>query len=123
LRRVRRRALDVRDPRDLRGETVRLADLSEAAEAGPPRGRGRDVALLAGAMASLYVMVQVYAGAGPTTIVAVTGIPALAGMAPALIFTVSGIAAFAAGRAMDRWGRVPVIAGGFALGAGGAALT
>lgn len=102
---------------------MRLADLSEAAEAGPPRGRGRDVALLAGAMASLYVMVQVYAGAGPTTIVAVTGIPALAGMAPALIFTVSGIAAFAAGRAMDRWGRVPVIAGGFALGAGGAALT
>lgn len=102
-----------------------MAGVSEAAASAPapPRGRGRDVALLATAMAMLYVMVQVYAGAGPATLIAVTGVRPLAGMAPALIFGVSSIAALTAGRAMDRWGRVPVIAAGFALGACGAALT
>ena len=57
------------------------------------------------------------------TFVLVTGVEGLLGLGPAIFLASSALAAMPAGRAMDRIGRKPVIAGGFAAAAVGCAIT
>src|SRR5215212_9537412 len=55
--------------------------------------------------------------------VLVTGFEKLLGLGPAIFLVSSALTAVPAGRLMDRLGRIPVIAGGFALGAIGCWIT
>jgi MFS family permease len=73
-------------------------------------------------MAALYGMVQLWAAVTPITFEAVTGLEGLVGLGPAIFMSTAALAALPAGRAMDRLGRVPVLAGGFALGILGCVL-
>jgi len=57
------------------------------------------------------------------TFVTVTGFKALLGLGPAIYLAAAALSALPAGRAMDRFGRVPVIATGFALGSVGCVVT
>jgi MFS family permease len=57
------------------------------------------------------------------TFALVTGVTSLLGLGPALFLVSSALTSFPAGRLMDRVGRVPVLAGGFAIGTLGALLT
>jgi len=67
-------------------------------------------------------MVQLWAVVTPITFEAVTGLKGLVGLGPAIFMVTSALAALPAGRAMDRFGRVPVLAVGFALGVLGCVL-
>jgi MFS family permease len=82
----------------------------------------RNTALLAASMACLMGMLQVSAAVATVTFVLITGVDDLLGAAPAMVLLASACAAFPAGRAMDRFGRIPVLASGFAIGAAGAAV-
>ena len=59
---------------------------------------------------------QVAVAVGTTTLVLVTGIESIVGLGPAIFLSTAALAALPAGRAMDRYGRMPIIAGGFATG-------
>jgi MFS family permease len=83
----------------------------------------RNTILLASAIAVNSATLQLVAGVSAITFVAVTGVSSLLGLGPALFLVSSALTAFPAGRLMDRVGRVPVLAGGFAAGGVGAALT
>src|SRR5438876_12274347 len=83
----------------------------------------RSQGLIATAMAVYSAAVQLGVALGTVTFVAVTGWDRLLGAAPALLLGGAGLAALPAGRIMDRVGRMPVVATGFLVGAGGAALT
>ena len=78
---------------------------------------GRNTALLAGAMAVNSAVLQLSAAMTSITFVAVTGVEGLLGLGPAIFLTAQAVAALPAGRSMDRIGRRPVIALGFALAA------
>ena len=82
----------------------------------------RNTFLLSASLAVNSATLQLAAAVASLTFVEVTGIEALLGLGPAIFLTTAGLAALPAGRAMDRFGRVPVLAAGFALGALGAAL-
>lgn len=82
----------------------------------------RNTLLLSAGMGALYGMVQLWAAVAPITFEAVTGLEGLVGLGPAIFMTTAALAALPAGRAMDRFGRVPVLAGGFALGILGCVL-
>jgi MFS family permease len=83
----------------------------------------RNTVLLAAVMAVNSAMLQLVAAAASLTFVLVTGFESLLGLGPAIFLTASALTAVPAGRSMDRFGRVPVIAAGFALGAVGCWLT
>jgi MFS family permease len=83
----------------------------------------RNTILLSGGMAALYGMVQLWAAVTPITFEAVTGLEGLVGLGLAIFLSTAALAALPAGRAMDRFGRVPVLAGGFALGILGCVLS
>jgi MFS family permease len=83
---------------------------------------GRNTLLLSAGMAALYGMVQLWAAVTPITFEAVTGLKGLVGLGPAIFMSTAALAALPAGRTMDRFGRVPVLAGGFALGILGCVL-
>lgn len=72
--------------------------------------------LLAVAMAALTGMIQLGSAAATLTIVATTGLERIAGLGPAVLVSMGALAALPAGRAMDRFGRVPVLAAGFSGG-------
>ena len=74
---------------------------------------GRNTFLLSAGMAALYGMVQLWAAVTPITFEAVTGLEGLVGLGPAIFMSTAAVAARPAGRAMDRSGRVPVLAAGF----------
>jgi MFS family permease len=76
----------------------------------------RNTILLAAGLASTGGMLQVAAAVGTTTLVVVTGVESIIGLGPAIFLSTAALAALPAGRAMDRHGRTPVIAGGFAAG-------
>lgn len=76
----------------------------------------RNMLLLAGGMAGLYGMVELGAAAAALTFEATGGPRSLGGLAPALFLATGALTALPAGRAMDRFGRVPVLAGGFGAG-------
>ena len=80
---------------------------------------GRNTALLSAALAANSGMLQLQAAVASITLVQVLGIDGLLGLGPAVVLACGALAAPFAGRAMDRLGRVPVLAAGFATGAVG----
>src|SRR4051794_35115735 len=84
---------------------------------------GRNVLLLSATLTCLSGMLQLAVAVGTTTLVLVTGIEGILGLGPAIFLSFAALAAFPAGRAMDRHGRVPVIATGCAAGIAGCVLT
>src|SRR5215216_51490 len=83
----------------------------------------RNTLLLAGVLAVNSAVLQLVAAVSSLTFVFVTGFEKLLGLGPAIFLVASALTAVPAGRLMDRLGRIPVIAGGFALGAIGCWLT
>src|SRR5215210_2823445 len=67
-------------------------------------------------------MLQLQAAVASLTLVQVLGIDGLLGLGPAIVLASGALAAPVAGRAMDRVGRVPVLALGFMIGAVGGVL-
>jgi len=83
----------------------------------------RNTLILSATMAVNSAVLQLVAAVSSLTFVLVTGVRGLLGLGPAIFLTASGLTAVPAGRLMDRFGRTPVMTGGFALGASGCALT
>jgi MFS family permease len=83
----------------------------------------RNTVLLALGLVTLSGVLQLAAAVATITLVLVTGIESVLGLGPAIFLTAGALAALPAGRLMDRYGRVPVIAGGFVVGAVGCLLT
>ena len=83
----------------------------------------RNTLLLSATMAVNSAVLQLSAAVSSITFVAVTGIEGLLGLGPAIFLTASALTAVPAGHSMDRFGRVPVIASGFALGTLGCLAT
>ncbi len=67
-------------------------------------------------------MLQLSAAVASITLVLVLDVEGLLGLGPAIVLASGALAALPAGRAMDRVGRVPVLAAGYATGAAGCAL-
>jgi MFS family permease len=67
-------------------------------------------------------MMQMSAAVASLTFVLVTGVKGLLGLGPAIVLASGALAALPAGRAMDRFGRVPVLATGFVVGTLGGCL-
>ena len=84
---------------------------------------GRNTLLLAGTLAAQSGMMQMVAAVSTLTFVLLTDIKGLLGVAPALVLGSAALAAFPAGKAMDRFGRMPVIRFGFICCGAGALLT
>src|SRR5215207_4823495 len=82
----------------------------------------RNTVLLSAALAANSGMLQLSAAVASLTLVTVVGVRGLLGLGPAIVLASGALTALPAGRAMDRIGRVPVLAGGFAVGAIGCSL-
>ena len=82
----------------------------------------RNTLLLSAALAANSGMLQLSAAVASLTLVLVLGVDQLLGLGPAIVLASGALAALPAGRLMDRIGRVPVLAGGFMIGALGGAL-
>ena len=76
----------------------------------------RNSLLLAASLAASGGMMQVAVAVGTTTLVLVTGIESIVGLGPAIFLSTAALAALPAGRALDRYPRMWVIAGGFVTG-------
>ena len=83
----------------------------------------RNTLLLAATLALNSCLFQLAAAVNSLTFVLITGIRGLLGLGPAIFLASSGLAALPAGRAMDRYGRRPVIVAGFVIAAAGCSLT
>ncbi len=83
----------------------------------------RNTALLGLCLVLLSGVLQLAVAVATITLVLVTGIESILGLGPAIFLTAGAAAALPAGRLMDRFGRVPVIAGGFVIGMCGCLLT
>ncbi len=79
----------------------------------------RNAFLLAGSLVCNSAAFQLAAALSSLTLVAVTGVKGVLGLGPAIFLAAGGTAVGPAGRLMDRTGRMPVIRGGFVLGAVG----
>jgi MFS family permease len=79
----------------------------------------RNTLLLSAALAMNSGMLQLSAAVATITFVFVSGFEGLVGLGPAIVLGSGALAALPAGRLMDRFGRVPVLAGGFAVGTAG----
>ena len=82
----------------------------------------RNTLLLSAALAANSGMLQLSAAVASLTLVLVLGVDQLLGLGPAIVLASGALAALPAGRAMDRYGRVPVLAAGFATGGLGGGL-
>jgi MFS family permease len=82
----------------------------------------RNTILLAASLAVNTLLFQLAAAVNSLTFVEVTGATGLLGLGPAIFLAASGLAALPAGRAMDHFGRIPVIVVGFLIAAAGALL-
>jgi MFS family permease len=82
----------------------------------------RNTALLSASLAANSAMLQLAAAVATLTIALVVEVEGLLGLGPALVLGTGALAALPAGRAMDRFGRIPVLAAGFVLGAAGGLL-
>jgi MFS family permease len=82
----------------------------------------RNTALLSASMAMNSAMLQLQAAVASLTLVGVVGVEGLLGLGPAIVLACGALAALPAGRAMDRVGRVPVLAAGFVAGVLGCGL-
>jgi MFS family permease len=67
-------------------------------------------------------MLQLSAAVATLTVVLVVGVEGLVGLGPAIVLGTGALFALPAGRAMDRFGRIPVLVVGFALGVVGGIL-
>ena len=83
----------------------------------------RNTILLAATLTSLSGMVQLAVAVATVTLVLVTGIEGILGLGPAIFLTAGALAALPAGRLMDRYGRIPVLAGGCLAGIAGCLTT
>jgi MFS family permease len=83
----------------------------------------RNTFLLAAVTAVSSCVLQLVAAVASLTFVLVTGFESLLGLGPAIFLGAGALSALPAGRAMDRYGRVPVIVGGLIVGATGCVLT
>ena len=83
----------------------------------------RNTLILAATLAVNSAVLQLVAAVSSLTFVLVTGVRGLLGLGPAIFLTASGLTSVPAGRMMDRFGRIPVISVGFALGAVGCGIT
>jgi MFS family permease len=83
----------------------------------------RNTALLAAVTAVTSGSLQLVAALSSTTFVLATGFKGLLGLGPAIFLATAALAALPAGRAMDRFGRIPVIAAGFLVGTCGGVVT
>jgi MFS family permease len=83
----------------------------------------RNTVLLALCLVTLSGVLQLAAAVATITLVLVTGIESVLGLGPAIFLTAGALAALPAGRLMDRYGRVPVLSGGFVIGTVGCLLT
>lgn len=82
----------------------------------------RNYRLLAAVVAAFFCFALLGTAMGPMTLLQITDNPSLSGI-PGAIFLLSGAAvALPAGKAMDRFGRVPIMLIGFALGIVGSGL-
>ncbi len=90
--------------------------------ASPQLPIARNTALLSGALAFNSATLQLSAAVASLTLVLVLDVEGLLGLGPAIVLGSGALAALPAGRLMDRVGRVPVLAGGFAIGASGSGL-
>jgi MFS family permease len=83
----------------------------------------RNTILLAATLTSLSGMVQLAVAVATVTLVLVTGIEGILGLGPAIFLTAGALAALPAGRLMDRYGRIPVLAAGCVAGIAGCLTT
>jgi MFS family permease len=83
----------------------------------------RNTAILAAVLAVYIGVLQLGAAVLSLTFVLVTGFESLLGLGPAIYLAAAALSALPAGRAMDRFGRIPVIAFGFLLGSVGCLIT
>jgi MFS family permease len=79
----------------------------------------RNAFLLAGGMICNSGALQLAAALSSLTLVAVTGVKGILGLGPAIFLVASALAVGPAGRASDRFGRMPVIRTAFVTGAVG----
>jgi MFS family permease len=82
----------------------------------------RSTILLAATLSCLSGMVQLVVALGTVTVVLATGVEGVLGLGPAVFLTSGALAALPAGRGMDRYGRVPVLAAGCGSGIAGCCL-
>ena len=82
----------------------------------------RNTVLLAAALAANSAMLQLSAAVASLTLVLVVDVEGLLGLGPAIVLACGALASLPAGRAMDRVGRIPVLATGYGVGAAGCAL-
>jgi MFS family permease len=82
----------------------------------------RNTALLSAALAANSAMLQLAAAVASLTLVLVLDVEGLLGLGPAIVLGSGALAALPAGRAMDRFGRVPVLAAGYLTGVAGCGL-
>ena len=83
----------------------------------------RNAILLAAGLVCLNATQQLFVALGTVTLVSITGIEGILGLGPAIFLIAGAIAVFPAGRMADRFGRMPVIRAGFALGIAAALVT
>jgi MFS family permease len=76
----------------------------------------RNIALLSGAVAANAAMLQLSAAVAAISLDRVLEAEGLLGLGPAIVLAAGALAAVPAGRAMDRVGRIPVLAVGFGVG-------
>jgi MFS family permease len=82
----------------------------------------RNTILLSASLAANSAMLQLSAAVATLTVGLVVGVKGLVGLGPAIVLGTGALSALPAGRAMDRFGRVPVLVTGFALGVLGGVL-
>jgi MFS family permease len=82
----------------------------------------RNIALLSTAVAANSAMLQLTAAVAAISLARVLDVEGLLGLGPAIVLAVGALAAVPAGRAMDRFGRIPVLAAGFGAGAASCGL-
>src|SRR4051812_31218440 len=82
----------------------------------------RNTMLLSAALAANSGTLQLSAAVASLTLVSVVGVKGLLGLGPAIVLASGALAALPAGRAMDRFGRVPILALGFVVGTTGCGL-
>ena len=83
----------------------------------------RNALLLTAGLVCLSGMFQLAVALSTVTLVVVTGVEGILGLAPAIFLASGALAVAPAGRAMDRFGRMPVIRAGFAAGIAGSVVT
>src|SRR4051794_18332385 len=83
----------------------------------------RNTLILAATLAVNSAVVQLVAAVSSLTFVLVTGVKGLLGLGPAIFLVAAACTGAVAGRAMDRFGRRPVLVVGFLVGGSGCALT